>query len=138
MKLNLPTRHINTLLVFPILFAVSLGCLGPGSSSSNCEGVVRANGKTFKGMAEKEERAGLNACNKFCLETDSKFDGMYRIWLDSPAGKDVAERKKRKPTKQEALYESDRLMDYITKNCANRCYKDANKGRHTLEVKCKK
>ncbi len=131
-------KHKNALLLFPILIGVSLGCLGPGSSVDNCEAVVKSGGKSFVGKAAKKERAELNACNKFCLETDSEFDGMYQIWLDSPAGKDFAERQKRKPTKNDAIMEDKRLLDYITKTCANRCYKEANKGGHTLNVNCKK
>jgi hypothetical protein len=138
MRIEFIKRHKSAISVFPILVLITLGCLGPGSSSRNCEGVVRANGKTFKGTAAKKERASLNACNKYCLETDSEFDGMYRIWLDSSEGKAMAERKKRTPTKQEAIMENNRLLDYITKNCADRCYREANKGSHTLEVKCKK
>jgi len=135
--MNFVKRHSYALLVFPVLIAVTLGCLG-GGASDNCEGIVKAGGKTFVGKSGTEKQAGLNACNKFCLETDSEFDGMYQIWLDSARGKELTEKRKRKPTKEEAIFEDKRLLDYITKNCANRCVRDAGKGKHTLDVKCKK
>lgn len=131
-------KQINSMLVLLVLLFVSLGCLGPGSAVPNCEGIVKAGSKTFVGKADTENQAKLNACNKFCLETDSEFDGMYRIWLDSTRGKELAERRKRKPTKEEAIYDDKRLLDYVTKNCANRCVRDAGKGKHSLDVKCKK
>ncbi len=131
-------KHINVNLVFLTLLGITLGCLGPSSSLKNCEGVIQDKGMTYKGTAAKKERAGLNVCNKFCLQTDTKFDGMYRIWLDSSDGKSSAKRKKRTPTKEESVMENNRLLDYLTKNCANRCYQEANKEAHTLVTKCRK
>ena len=130
-------RHSYALLAFPVLIAVTLGCLG-GGASDNCEGIVKASGKTYVGKSGTENQAGLNACNKFCLETDSEFDGMYQVWLDSSEGKELAEKRKRKPTKQEAIMENERLLDHVTKTCANRCVREAGKGKHTLDVKCRK
>ena len=72
-------KYTNLYFVLMILLCVSLGCLGPSKSASKCEGIIRANGKTFNGKAANEKQAGLNACNKFCLETDSEFDGMYQM-----------------------------------------------------------
>lgn len=135
--MRLLKRQANAFLVFPVLVIVTLGCLG-GSASDNCEGILKADGKTFVGKSDKKEQAGLNACNKFCLETDSEFDGMYQIWLDSSEGKELAARQKRKPTKEEAIFENKRLLDHVTKTCANRCVRDAGKGQHTLVVKCEK
>ena len=132
------TVHVNFYLGFLILIFVSIGCLGPSADSDKCSGIVKSGGKEYVGKAKYEKQAKLNACNKFCLETDSEFDGMYQIWLSSPAGKDFAERRKSKPTKEDAIFEDKRLLNYITKNCANRCYQEANKGKHTLNVKCRK
>ena len=131
-KLNL------ALALLLLLIVVSLGCLGPSSADLRCEGVIEFDGRTFVGKAKDEKQAKLNACNKFCLETDAKFEGRYRIWLDSSAGKDLAERLKRKPTKFESTMEDEKLLDYVTKNCANKCVKEANSGKHKLEVSCKK
>ena len=131
-------NRINSVLISLTLLGVTLGCLGPSSSLKNCEGVIQDKGMTYIGTAAKKERAGLNACNKFCLQTDSEFDGRYRIWLNSSAGKNLAQRKNHTPTKEEAVLENRGLLDYLTKNCANRCYKEANKGKHTINIKCKK
>lgn len=127
----------NLALVIPVLLAVTLGCLGPGSGGDACKGVVTFEGKTFEGTAKDEKQAGLNACNKYCLETDAEFDGMYRIWLDSPKAKEFEQKRKRKPTKEDAIMEDPRLLDQVTIKCANACVAQANKGKHSLDVKCK-
>ncbi len=127
---------VNIALILVILLGATLGCLGPGKDSAQCEGTVSYKGETFQGQAEDEQQAGLNACNKFCLENDSEFDGMYQIWLESPRAKELTEKKKRQPTKQEAIMEDSRLLDRVTKTCANNCVAAANKGEHTLAVKC--
>lgn len=126
----------NLLLILLILLGVSLGCLGPSADDSKCEGVVKSDGQSFVGRAKDENQAGLNACNKFCLEKDSEFDAMYGIWLTSDQAKDLEKRKGRKPTKEDAIYEDKKLLDYVTKNCAVRCVKEANQSKHTLETKC--
>ena len=128
---------INLSGILTILTFVALGCLGPGGDSSRCEGAVTADGKTFKGEAKDEEQAAFNACNKFCLETDSEFETMYRIWLTSPKAKELEKKRGRILTKQEAIFEDGKLLDYITLNCAVRCKNYANKGKHTLQTKCK-
>lgn len=130
--------HSNLILVLVILLSVSLGCLGPSASDSQCKGVVKSNGKTYIGAAKYENQAGLNACNKFCLEEDNEFKSMYEIWLDSDKAKSFEKTYKRKPTKEDAIMEEKRLLDYVTKNCAVRCQSEANKGKHTLETSCKK
>ena len=131
-------KHSSSILGLLLILGTTLGCLGPGNKTYNCEGIVTTGGKTYRGLADSKKQAELNSCNKFCLENDSEFEGMYRVWLDSAAGKRLAERRKRKPTKEEAIMENKRLLDYITKNCANRCVREAGKGKHTLDVQCKK
>ena len=128
---------INSALILMIMMGVTLGCLGPGSADSACEGTIEFEDNKYVGAAKDEKQAGLNACNKFCLEHDSEFEAMYGIWLDSPDGKAYAERINRKPTKFESTMENKRLLDYVTKNCAVRCVAEANKGKHTLETSCK-
>lgn len=129
-------RSISKYGGFIMLLAVSLACLGPGSGSNACKGVVTFDGKTFEGTAKDEKQAGLNACNKYCIETDSEFDAMYRIWLDSPKAKEFEQKRKRKPTKEDAIMEDPRLLDQVTIKCANRCVADANKGKHALQTSC--
>ena len=131
-------KHIGSGFALLVLLSLSLGCICSSNSGNNCVARVKANGKTFVGKAAKKGRADLNACNKFCLETDSEFDGMYQIWLDSASGRRLRKVKKRLPTKEEAIYEDKRLLDYVTKNCATRCVREANKGKHTLKSSCKK
>ena len=87
--MKIQNKIINLPIVLLLLLGVSLGCLGPGASDSQCEGVVKSNGKSYVGQAKDEDQAGLNACNKFCLEEDDEFKAMYEIWLDSDKAKDV-------------------------------------------------
>jgi hypothetical protein len=135
---NIKLNSINLILVLTILLGVSLGCLGPSASDSQCEGVVKSNGKTYIGAAKYENQAGLNACNKFCLEEDKEFKTMYEDWLISDRAKALEKTYKRKLTKDEATIEDKRILEYVTKNCAVRCKAEANKGKHTLETSCKK
>ncbi len=118
-----------------ILFVTTSGCSTFGKVV--CEGIVEVDGEVFKGSAGHRDEAGLNACNKFCLATDKRFEEMYREWLNSPNGKRLTELKKRQPTKEEALTRDKKSLEYLTINCANRCYKGANKGKHTLKISCK-
>ena len=131
-------KIVNLLTVLLILLCVSLGCLGPSASDSQCEGVVKLNDKTYIGKAQDENQAGLNACNKFCLENDDEFKAMYEIWLTSDKAKAFEKTYKRKPTKEDAAIEDKTILEYVTKNCAVRCKSEANKGKHRLETSCKK
>lgn len=128
---------VNLPFALAILLAVSLGCLGPSSSDSRCEGTVKIDGRTYTGQAKDEEQAGLNACNKFCAEEDDNAKGMISVWLASDAAKDFERKMKRKPTKEDAIIEDKRILDYVTNTCANKCKIEANKGKHTLATSCK-
>jgi hypothetical protein len=121
-----------------ILLAISLGCLGPSASDSQCEGVVKAGDKTYEGAAKDETQAGLNACNKYCLVEDGEAEAMIAIWLDSGKAKAFEKKYKRKATKEDAVIEDKAILEYVTKSCAVRCKTEANKGNHTLETSCKK
>ncbi len=125
-------------LALALLLAVSLGCLGPSASDSQCEGIVESNGQRFVGKAKDEAQAGLNACNKFCLDMDEKAKGMVRDWLASDAAKEFERKMKRKPTKEDAVIEDKRTLDYVTGTCAVRCKSEANRGKHTLKTSCGK
>ena len=120
-----------------MLLGVSLGCLGPSADADRCTGTVKANGGEHTGQAKTQEQAKLNACNKFCMETDAEFDAMYGIWLTGERAKSMEKRSGQKPSKFDAMMENKRLLDYVTKNCAPKCVKEANKGKHTLDVKCR-
>ncbi len=127
----------NLLIVLAMLLAVSLGCLGPSSSSSRCEGTVKTEGRTYTGQAKDEEQAGLNACNKFCAEEDENAKGMINIWLASDAAREFERKMKRKPTREDAIIEDKRILEYVTNTCANKCKIEANRGKHTLATSCK-
>ena len=135
--MTLKGSKINLLLIAVLLIGASLGCLGPSSSSSRCEGTVKIEGRTYTGQAKDEEQAGLNACNKFCAEEDDNAKGMISIWLASDAAKEFERKMKRKPTKEDAIIEDKRILDYVTNTCANKCKIEANKGKHTLVTSCK-
>lgn len=132
-------KNINNMpLALALLLTISLGCLGPSASDSQCEGIVESNGQRFIGKAKDEAQAGLNACNKYCLDMDEKAKGMVRDWLASDAAAEFERKSKRKPTKEDAVIEDKRILDYVTGSCAVRCKAEANKGKHSLETKCGK
>ncbi|MBX3243015.1 MAG: hypothetical protein KF685_00920 [Acidobacteria bacterium] len=126
----------NLLIVIMLLAIAALGCLGPGTNDSSCEGTVSVNGRTYEGKAKDEEQAGLNACNKFCLAEDDRAKAMVRDWLASEAAKEFERKFKRKPTNEDAVIEDKAILDHVTRNCAARCKAEANKGRHTLSTNC--
>ncbi len=129
-------NKLNCLLSLSILLGLSLGCLGPGADSDRCTGIVKSDGKEYIGKSKTEDQAGLNACNKFCLE-DEEFEAMYGIWLDSDKAKALEKSRGRKVSKEDAIFEDKKLLDYVTKKCAVRCKSEANKGKHVLETKCR-
>lgn len=127
---------IDLFIATSILVTVSLGCLGPGSGGSKCQGTVKVEGRTYVGEAKDENQAGLNACNKYCTEEDDTAKGMIQIWLASGAAADFERKMKRKPTREDAVIEDKSILDYVTNKCAVKCKADANKGKHSLETKC--
>ncbi len=126
----------NIPIVLAILLFVALGCLGPSASDSACTGTVKLGTSTYVGKAKDKNQAGLNACNKYCLETDEKAKGMVRDWLASDAAAEFERKLKRKPTKEDAVIEDNLILEYVTGNCAVRCKAEANKGKHALETSC--
>ncbi len=112
-------------------------CCGGGSGGSGgqvCLGEVEYMGKTYSpqsGVADRNQ-AQKNACNEYCLNGDSQFDAMYRIWADSPAGNAAG-----RPPKSKAIYQSQELLDYVTVTCANKCVADINSGALKGKVVCK-
>ena len=98
------------------LFLLLTALLACSFGSKKCTATLTYQGKTYEGIDAKKEKAISNACNKYCRDDDPEYDAMYRIWLDSPAGRSAGQ-----PSKQEAIYKSDRLLDFVTITCANRC-----------------
>ncbi len=127
----------NLLLILSLLLGISLGCLGPSAGHDKCKGIVKFEGKTYEGASKTEEQAKLNVCNNFCKQTDKELEAMYQIFLESDTAKDYEKRNGKKMSKTDAIIENKRMLDYTTKNCAVRCVKEANKGKHKLETKCR-
>jgi len=113
------------LLILAAVLACSLG------SSTKCTATLTYQGKTYAGMDAKQEKAVSNACNKYCRDDDPGYEARYRIWLDSPAGRAAG-----RPSKEEAIYKSERLLDYVTITCANRCVGWTKNGTAKAETKC--
>lgn len=118
---------VGSCLALTLFFAAVLAC---SRDSSKCTATLTYQGKTYTGIGKKDEAVNF-ACNKYCLEDDSEYDAMYLIWLASPEG-----RAKGSPPKDKAIYESKRLMDFVTNTCANRCVEWTKSGRATAETKC--
>ena len=110
-----------------ILFGLVLGC---GGSSQTCTGELVVEGNTFRGTDPDIEQARKNTCSKYCIEGDPTFDGMYRVWLDSPEGK-----KKKNPGKWAAMAEDKTLFKYV-EGCTENCLRKHREGKQNIEVKC--
>ena len=111
-----------------LLFAVLIACSGSGKK---CTATLTYQGNTYTGADAKEEKAVSNACNKYCRDADPEYDAMYGIWLDSPAG-----RKAGRPSKEEAIFKDNKLLDYVTITCANKCVGWTKDGKAKVETKC--
>jgi hypothetical protein len=122
---NVTGGLLSLLLMTAVLLACSFG------SSNKCTATLTYEGKTYQGMDANRDKATQNACNKYCRDDDPEYDARYRLWLDSPAGR-VAGR----PSKEEAIYKDDRLLDYVTITCANKCVGWTKDGRAKAETTC--
>ena len=112
-----------------LLAAVVLACsFGP---SNKCTATLSYQGKTYTGADAKSEKAVSNACNKYCRDDDPGYEAMYRIWLGSPAGQAAG-----RPSKEQAIYKSERLLDYVTITCANKCVGWTKDGTAKVDTKC--
>lgn len=111
-----------------LLFTLVLAC--SRGSSDKCTATLTYQGKTYTGIGKKDDAVSF-ACNKYCIADDSEYDAMYRIWLDSAEGRDAG-----RPSKQEAIYKSKRLLDFVTKTCANKCVGWTKDGTARAETKC--
>lgn len=116
-------RYRNSLLplslVMSLMLTVVLGC--GGSDKDACIGTVTYQGKTFQGAGKNEIDAKLFACNNYCADADPEYDARYRIWLDSPKGKQAGS-----PNKRDAMFKDKGLLDYVTDVCARKCSAEMN------------
>jgi hypothetical protein len=125
------TRPYKTLfLVLPVFIALVLGCRS-GSTDRKCTATLTYQGRTYTGADAVQDKATSNACNKYCREADPGYDAMYRIWVDSSAGRAAGQ-----PSKEEAIFKDKRLMDYVTITCANKCVGWTKDGTAKVETKC--
>jgi hypothetical protein len=120
-------RCAPAFLALTLLFAAVLAC---SRSSNKCTATLTYQSKTYTGIGKKDEAVSF-ACNKYCLADDSEYDAMYRIWLDSAEGRAAGQ-----VPKEEAIYKSKRLLDFVTITCANRCVGWTRDGRAKVDTKC--
>ena len=118
---------VGSCLALLLLFAAVLAC---SRSSDKCTATLTYQGKTYTGVGKKDDAVSF-ACNKYCLADDPEYDAMYRIWLSSPEGRAAGQ-----VPKEEAIYKSKRLLDFVTTTCANRCVGWTKSGRAQAETKC--
>ena len=111
-----------------LLLAAVIAC---SSSGKKCTATLTYQGKTYTGADAKEEKAISNSCNKYCRDDDPGYEAMYRIWLDSPAGRAAG-----RPSKEEAIFKDKRLLDYVTITCADKCVGWTKDGKAKVETKC--
>ena len=97
-----------------LLLAAVLAC--SSGSSPKCTATLTYDGRTYEGADSEADKAKHNACNKYCRADDPEYDAMYRIWLDSPAGRAAG-----RPSKEEAIFKDKRLLDYVTRFSATSC-----------------
>jgi hypothetical protein len=100
-------------------------------SGPECIGTVVYQGQahTPQGGVSDAVEAQRNACNMYCRDADPEYEAMYLIWLDSAEGDPGI-------SKQEAIYESERLLSYVTDTCASRCVSDVASGALQGSVTC--
>ncbi|MEK6336056.1 MAG: hypothetical protein AABM67_14090 [Acidobacteriota bacterium] len=118
---------ITLLTILLLVFAV-LAC---SFSGKKCTTTLTYQGRTYEGADAKQDKATSNACNKYCRDDDPEYEAMYRIWLDSPAGRAAG-----RPSKEEAIFKDKRLLDYVTITCAEKCVAWTREGKAKAETKC--
>jgi hypothetical protein len=116
-----------------LLLSIVLACRSSSSSSdAKCMGQVSYEGKTYTGgPTAAAEEAQRFACNNYCLDADPEFDAHYRIWNESRSGAAAGH-----PPKKEAIYKDKELLDYLTKDCAQKCVASIKGGQLQGSSKC--
>lgn len=122
-----PRNGVGSCLALFLLLIAVLAC---SRGSNKCTATLTYQGKTYTGIGKKDDAVSF-ACNKYCRDDDPEYDAMYRIWLDSAEGRAAG-----RPSKEEAIYKSKRLLDFVTITCANRCVDWTKNGRAQAETKC--
>jgi hypothetical protein len=116
-----------------LFLSIVLACRSSASSSeAKCMGQVSYEGQTYSGGPTKSaEEAQRFACNNYCLDADPEFDAHYHIWNESRSGAAAGH-----PPKKEAIYKDQELLDYLTKDCAQKCVAGIKKGTLQGNAKC--
>lgn len=127
MSSKFPRNGISAFLALFLLFTAVLAC---SRGSNKCTATLTYQGKTYTGVGKKGDAVSF-ACNKYCVADDPEYEAMYGIWLDSAEGRAAG-----RPPKEEAIYKSKRLLDFVTTTCANRCVGWTKSGRAQAETKC--
>ena len=127
MSSNFPRNGVGLCVALFLLVAAALAC---SRGSNKCTATLTYQGKTYTGAGKKDDAVSF-ACNKYCVADDPEYDAMYRIWLDSAEGRAAG-----LPAKEEAIYKSKRLLDFVTTTCANRCVGWTRSGQAQAETKC--
>lgn len=128
MSSRFPRNGVSLCVALFLLFAAVLAC--SRGSSNKCTATLTYQGKTYTGVGKKDEAVSF-ACNKYCRDDDPEYEAMYRIWLDSAEGRAAG-----RPPKEEAIYKSKRLLDFVTNTCASRCVDWTKSGKAEAETKC--
>ena len=127
MSSKFPRNGVISFLALFLLFTAVIAC---SRSSNKCTATLTYQGKTYTGVGKKDDAVSF-ACNKYCVADDPEYEAMYGIWLDSAEGRAAG-----RPAKEEAIYKSKRLLDFVTTTCANRCVGWTKSGRAQAETKC--
>jgi len=122
-------KVLSTIICCITLVTLLASC----GSSKECIGEVKAGGKTWTAKGKSADDAKRFACNKYCLDTDSKCKAMYDIWVKSPKGKAAGS-----PPMMRALSEDKQLLDCVTIECANKCLASAKAGKLDVKTNCPK
>jgi hypothetical protein len=125
------TSGLNRGQLLALLFLTLAALACSFGSSKKCTATLSYEGKTYEGIDANKDKAAHNACNKYCRDDDPGYEAMYRIWLESPAGRAAG-----RPPKEEAIYKEKRLLDYVTITCANKCVGWTKDGAAKVETKC--
>lgn len=121
------------------------GCCGGGGGKS-CKAQVEYTAGNYsaakpfvgEGGGKTESDARINACWDYCFEADPAFDGIYRVWLDSPDGRSYkaqADKLHKTLSKRRIIIDDQTSLETPFKACVDRCGADAAAGRSGLRFK---
>jgi hypothetical protein len=127
------TTLAGSIAAMLLLLSIVLACSSSSTSSGpKCMGQVVYNGQTYTGGPTKSaDEAQRFACNNYCEDADPEFEAHYQIWNDSRSGAAAGH-----PPKKEAIYKDKELLDYLTKDCAQKCIASIKEGKLQGSSKC--